>query len=102
VNSELPTLAMVQRRRDGDLYSKLIGLVNLALDDALHLRRVQGVELGPGIALLLRHLPVRQSQRAQEGSLQCFIALGLAPDTHPCPASLASGQPLQLYAEAGF
>ena len=41
---------------------------------------MQGVNLGQGIALLLRHHPLAQPQRAQEGGLQRRIAVDLAPN----------------------
>ena len=78
VDGELPALATVQRCRDGNLDAELIGFVGLALADAFHLGRVQGVNLGQEVALLLRHHPLAQPQRAPEHILQRRIAFGLA------------------------
>jgi hypothetical protein len=41
MDDELPALRTVQRGRQGDLHAKFIGLVRLALANALHFRRMQ-------------------------------------------------------------
>ena len=50
---ELPAPAAVERRGDRDLDAELVGLVGLALADALDLGRVQGIDLAAALALAL-------------------------------------------------
>jgi hypothetical protein len=51
---------------DAHLDAELVGPVRFALTDALHLRRVQGIDLAAAlVALLLQHAP-GQEQRPHE------------------------------------
>ena len=45
MGDELAAAAALERGGDGDLDAELIGFVGLALADALHLGRVQGIDL---------------------------------------------------------
>jgi hypothetical protein len=47
-----------------DLAAELVGRPGLAFADALHLRRVQRVDLGPALALLLMANPQREIEGA--------------------------------------
>ena len=69
MGDELAALGVRQRRGDGDLDAELVRPVRLALADAFHLRRVQRIDLGSALALLLFEHPPRQRQRTSQGDL---------------------------------
>ena len=50
MDGELASLATYQRFSDAGLGAKFIGLMDLTLPDAFHLRRVQGMGLGQELA----------------------------------------------------
>ena len=50
MDGELVSLATSQRCGDAGLDAKLIGFMDLTLADTFHLRRVQGMGLGQGLA----------------------------------------------------
>ena len=50
MDGELVSLATYQSCGDAGLGAKLIGLMDLTLADAFHLRRLQGMSLGQGLA----------------------------------------------------
>ena len=54
---------------DADLAAELIGLAGLAFADTLDFGRVQGIDLGVGIAPLLGEHPLGQPEGPAEGVL---------------------------------
>src|SRR6185312_6904698 len=66
MGDELAALGVRQRGGDGDLDPELVGPVRLALADALHLRRMQRVDLRAALVLLLFKHPSRPRQHALE------------------------------------
>lgn len=95
VEHEAPARRAGVGRRDRDLAAKLVGLVGLALADALDLGGVQGIELpAPLLLALMAHL-VGAGERNGEDLLQVGIVGGLAADVAAQPAE-AGSQELQL------
>src|ERR1035438_10080398 len=78
VDDELAALAVLEGGGNADLDAELVGLVGLALADALHLRRMQAVDLGPALSALLGAYAPRQAQQASERRLKPGIAVDLA------------------------
>jgi hypothetical protein len=80
MGNELATLGMADRGRDGDFDAELVRPMSLALADAFDFRRMQGIDLGPALALLLfAHAPCQQQQLC-ERRFEPAIALDLAAD----------------------
>src|SRR3954454_22409577 len=67
---ELPAPAAVERSGYRDLHAELVGLMGLALADALRLRRVQAVDLPAPLTLALILHPAGQRERPGEDALQ--------------------------------
>src|SRR6516164_4404849 len=93
MGDELTAGGMLHGGGDAHLDAELIRLVRLALADALHLRRVQGIDLAAALAaLLLQHAP-GQEQRPYERFPQIFIPddapLDVADDTAEIGLELA-------------
>ena len=78
VDDELAALAVLEGGGDTDLDAELVGLVRLALADALHLGRMQAVDLGPALSALLGAYAPRQAQQMSECCLKPGIAIDLA------------------------
>ena len=53
----------MKRRGDADLDAELVRPMRLALADALDLRRVQGIDLAPALAVVLRQHAPGEAQR---------------------------------------
>ena len=70
MGDELAAFRAMSGRGDADLDAELVGPMRLALADALHFRRVQGIDLGSALTLILRqHAPgQRLSGRAKISS----------------------------------
>ena len=93
MGDELTAGGMLHGGGDAHLDAELIRLVRLALADALHLRRVQGIDLAAALAaLLLQHAP-GQEQLPYERFPQIFIPddgpLDVADDTAEIGLELA-------------
>jgi hypothetical protein len=69
MGNELAALGVWQRRGHRDLDAELVGPVRLALADALHLRRMQRIDLRSTLVLFLLKHPSRQRQHAQKDTL---------------------------------
>ena len=78
MGDELAALAALEGGGDADLDAELVGLVRLALADALDLGRVQAVDLGAALAAFLIAHPPRQAQQPGERGLERGIAVDLA------------------------
>src|SRR5215475_907487 len=93
MGDKLPAGGMLYGGGDAHLDAELVRPVRLALADALHLRRVQGIDLAAALAaLLLQHAP-GQEQRPYERFPQIFIPddapLDVADDTAEIGLELA-------------
>ena len=93
MGDELTAGGMLHGGGDAHLDAELVRPVRLALADALHLRRVQGIDLAAALAaLLLQHAP-GQEQRPYERFPQIFIPddapLDVADDTAEIGLELA-------------
>src|SRR5918995_4005472 len=75
---ELATLGLCDRSGDAHLAAELIRCAGFALADALHFRRMQGIDLWPALALGLLPNPDRQGQPGPEAFLQGRIPFDLA------------------------
>lgn len=93
VGDELAAVAALERRGNRDLDAELIGLVGLALADALHLRSVQGVDLPAPLALVPDAAGKRQRQA--EDLHQARLPGDLAGDVADHRAQHGA-QPLEL------
>ncbi len=71
---------MLHCRRDADLHPELIRLVRLAFADALHLGRMQRIDLAAALAAILRQHPLREMEQLDEGLAQFLLAHALAAD----------------------
>src|SRR5450432_1743520 len=80
MGDELAALGMADGGGDGDLDAELVRSVGLPLADAFDFRRVQGIDLGPALALLLLAHAPRQHQHLCERCFVPAIALDLATD----------------------
>ena len=78
MGDELTAGGMLHGGGDAHLDAELIRLVRLALADALHLRRVQGIDLAAALAALLLQNASGQEQGPYERFPQIFI-----PDDAP-------------------
>jgi hypothetical protein len=78
-----------------DLAAELVGSSGLAIANALHLGRVQRVDLGPALALLLMANPQRDIEQRSKAVLKCAIAFDLAADIAD-DAAEPGAQELQL------
>ena len=78
VQHELPALGRGDRGGDRDLAAELVGRAGLAFADALHLGRVQRVDLRPALTLLLMANTQRQIEQRAEAVFERCIALDLA------------------------
>ncbi len=95
MQDELTALAAFVGGGERDLEAELIGLVRLALANALGLGRVPGIKLPAALALLLAADLRGPAQGNGEGFLQVLVAVGLAPDIANDPAQ-AGAQELDL------
>ncbi len=94
---ELTTLGGCDRCRDRDLASELVGRAGLALADALNLRRVERIDLGAALAVVLvAHLDGEIEQVA-EAHLELGVAIDLAADVAD-DAAQAGAQELERLA----
>jgi hypothetical protein len=80
VQHELPALGCGDRGDNRDLAAELVGRPGLAFADALHLGRMQRVDLGSALALLLLADPQRQIEQRAKAILERCVTLDLAPD----------------------
>src|SRR5450432_2725370 len=81
MGNELAALGMADRGCDGDFDAELVRPMSLALADAFDFRRVQGIDLGPALALLLLAHEPRQHQHLCKRRFEPAIALDLASDS---------------------
>src|SRR3984893_15122529 len=95
VQHELSAPGRGDRGDNRDLAAELVGGSGLAFADALHLRRVQRVDLGPALALLLMANPQREIEQRAKAVLKCAIAFYLAANV-PDDAAEPGAQELQL------
>jgi hypothetical protein len=65
---------------DGGLHAELVRCAGLALADALHLRRMEGIELSAALALLLRADLRGAAERKCERLLESRLSFDLATD----------------------
>ena len=77
------------RHRDARLHPELVAPARLALGDALHLRRVQAVELVLRVPLL-RQQPICLGELLREHFRELFVTLRLPPDV---PGDAAKERP---------
>ena len=63
MGDELTAGGMLHCGRDTDLHPELIQLVRLAFADALHLGRVQRIDLAAALAAILRQYPLGEMER---------------------------------------
>jgi hypothetical protein len=77
MGDELTALAVLESG-NADLDAELVRFVRLALADALHLGRVQAVDLGTALSALLSAHPPRQAQQPGEFGFEPGIAVDLA------------------------
>ena len=80
MDGELAALAALEGGGDADLDAELVGLVRLALADALDLGRVQAVHLGASLAALLIAHPAGEGEQPSELALEPVIAIDFAGD----------------------
>ena len=78
MGDELAALAVLESGGNADLDAELVRLVRLALADALHLGRVQAVDLGAALSALLSAHPPRQAQQPGEFGFEPMISVDLA------------------------
>ncbi len=78
VDDELAALAVLEGGGDADLDAELVRLVCLAFADALHLGRMQAVDLRPALSAFLGAYAPRQAQEMSERRLEPGIAVDLA------------------------
>src|SRR6202051_2731172 len=78
MGDELTALAVLEGGGNADLDAELVSFVRLALADALHLGRVQAVDLGTALSALLSAHPPRQAQQPGEFGFEPGIAVDLA------------------------
>ena len=62
-------------RGNTDLYPKLVWPMRLALADALHFRRVQGIDFGSALTLILRQHAPGEARRPGEDFFELEIAV---------------------------
>jgi hypothetical protein len=74
MGDELTALAVLESGGNADLDAELVRFVRLALADALHLGRVQAVDLGTALSALLSTHPPRQAQQPGEFGFEPGIA----------------------------
>src|SRR5499433_3987177 len=77
---ELAAFRAMSGRGDTDLYPELVWPMRLALADALHFRRVQGIDLGSALTLILRQHAPGEAQRLGEDLFELGIAVDASPD----------------------
>ena len=81
MDGELSAFGVAVRRRHRDLDAELVGTMGLALADALHFRRVQGIDLrSAAMLLLIAHAPGPRQNIGEHHFLEPAIALDLAGD----------------------
>src|SRR5713101_6109153 len=95
VQHELPALGRGDRRDNRDLAAELVGRAGLAFADALHLRRVQRIDLRPALTLLLMAYTRREIEQRAEAVFERCVALDLAADVAD-DAAEPGAQELQL------
>ena len=67
-------------RGDTDLYPELVWPMRLSPADALHFRRVQRIDLGSALTLILRQHAPGEAQRPGEDFFELGIAVDASPD----------------------
>ena len=77
---KLAAFRAMSGRGDTDLYPELVWPMRLALADALHFRRVQGIDLGSALTLILRQHAPGEAQRPGEDFFELGIAVDASPD----------------------
>src|SRR6266853_1205093 len=78
VDDELAAFAVLEGCGNADLDAELVRLVCFTLADALHLGRMQAVDLGPALSALLSTYAPRQAQEMSECGLKPGGAVDLA------------------------
>src|SRR4029077_11829915 len=76
---ELAAFQAMSGRGDTDLYPEFVRPMRLGLADALLMRRVQGIDGGSALTLILRRHAPGEAQRPGED----FFELGIAVDAPP-------------------
>ena len=92
---ELAALGRGDRGGDRDLAAELVGRAGFALADALDLGRVQRIDLGAALAVILEADPDGQSEQVARSVLKRRIAGDLAADVADDPAE-PGAQELEL------
>jgi hypothetical protein len=77
---ELTAFRAMSGRGDTDLYPEFVRPMRLALADALHFRRMQGIDLGSALTLILRQHAPGEAQRLGEDLFELGIAVDASPD----------------------
>src|SRR5499427_1015680 len=77
---ELAAFRAMSGRGDTDLYPELAWPMRLAPADALHFRRVQGIDLGSALTLILRQHAPGEAQRLGEDLFELGITIDASPD----------------------
>jgi hypothetical protein len=80
-------------RGDTDLYPELVWPMRFALADALHFRRVQGIDFGSALTLILRQHAPGEVQRPGEDFFELRIAVDASPDVADDAAQIKESQP---------
>ena len=99
---ELAAFRAMSGRGDTDLYPELVWPMRLALADALHFRRVQGIDLGSALTLILRQHAPGEAQRLGKDFFELGVAIDASPDVSDDAAQIglkpaqASGGALKL------
>src|ERR1700719_3751067 len=95
VQHELPPLGRGDRGEDRALAAELVGGASLAFADALHLGRMQRVDLRSALTLLLMATPQREIEQRTQAILERGIALDLAANV-PDDAAEPGAQEFEL------
>ena len=90
MGDELTAGAMLHWRGDAHLDAELVGLMRLALADALDLRRMQRIDLASALMAVLGQHAARQAQLASKNLLQSLVVCNPPPDIadHPTKVGL--------------
>src|SRR6201981_4240311 len=78
-------------RGDTDLYPELVWPMRPAPADALHFRRVQGIDLGSALPLILRQHAPGEAQRPGEDFFELGIAVDASADVADDAAPIGLG-----------
>src|SRR5260370_15912184 len=94
MSDELVAGGMLHWRRDAHLHAELVGLMRLALADALDLRRMQRIDLASALMAILGQHAARQAQLESKNLFQSVVTRDPPPDIadHPTKVGLELAQ----------